>query len=299
MVPRSPIPDREYNSFQCGCCCSDPVLDRECNFFQCGCCCSDVLIKDMVQCADGHLFCFVCLQRRVEESTFGGLPAYGPLGCMDMDGCDKSIPWSEIQRVVTGDLLRKFEQRQANESLARAKLQGLIYCPACDFACEVDPDVLVFKCPNSQCQKETCMKCKEPSHEPLQCEDVEKPSETRERNEMEELMSKTLIRECPACNAKLIKDIGCNKITCRCGQGMCYICREPLQDYGHFCEHFRISDKPCKKCGKCNLWQTEDNHKILQNVKKAAIKSKAKEAPSIWTRQIGPIHSFLKKSIRR
>ena len=48
------------------------------------------------QCADGHLFCSACLRRRVEESTYGGLPAFGPLLCIDMAGCDKTIPLSEV-----------------------------------------------------------------------------------------------------------------------------------------------------------------------------------------------------------
>lgn len=51
----------------------------------------------MVQCAEGHLFCFACLKRRVEESTFGAAAAGGSLPCMDTDGCEAEFPYAEVR----------------------------------------------------------------------------------------------------------------------------------------------------------------------------------------------------------
>lgn len=259
---------------------------------ECGCCCADVPFEEMVQCADGHLFCFTCLRRRVEESTFGALPACGPISCIDMSGCDKTIPWSEIKRAIQAELLLKFEQRQANDCVARAKLQGLVYCPFCNFSCEVDEGILVLKCPEKSCLKESCMKCKEPSHLPLRCEEVEKPLDTRNRNQIEEIMSKSLLRQCTACKMELIKDDGCNKITCRCGQSICYICRKAITDYKHFCEHCRTPGERCNICTKCSLWEQEDENAVVMNAKRAAIESRAKEDASILAREIGPGERF-------
>lgn len=40
-------------------------------------------------------------------------------------------------------------------------------------------------------------------------------------------MTEATVRNCPKCKAKIVKEEGCNKITCRCGGTICYICREP------------------------------------------------------------------------
>jgi hypothetical protein len=134
------------------------------------------------QCAEGHLFCFNCLRRRVEEFTFGGLQTIGPLVCMDTEGCTESFPASEVKlplhiavssyflelflywrwclsrgvslatlrcsligffcrrmlvvkvwilgwqvrRALPAEILSKYEQRQAEDAVARAELPGLV-----------------------------------------------------------------------------------------------------------------------------------------------------------------------------
>ncbi|XP_017780617.1 PREDICTED: E3 ubiquitin-protein ligase RNF14-like isoform X2 [Nicrophorus vespilloides] len=41
-------------------------------------------------------------------------------------------------------------------------------------------------------------------------------------------------RTCPNCNLKIIKEDGSNKMTCMCGNMMCYVCKASVQDYTHF-----------------------------------------------------------------
>ncbi|KAH9326081.1 hypothetical protein KI387_006259, partial [Taxus chinensis] len=223
---------------------------------ECGCCCMEFPFEHMVQCTDGHLFCFQCLRRQVEESTFGGLQARHSLPCMDTNGCNESIPMSEVRRALPVDVIERYEQRQAQADIERARLEGLVYCPFCNFPCEVDEGVRVLECPNSKCSKASCIQCKEPSHIPLRCEEVEKKSETALRRKIEEVMTKAVIRVCNTCKAELVKTDGCNKVTCRCGITMCYICRQTIQkDYTHFCQHAREPGKPCQRCKKCGLWE--------------------------------------------
>lgn len=272
----------------------------EADTLECGCCCADVRFEEMVQCADGHLFCFTCLRRSVEESTFGSLPVSGALACLDMTGCDKSIPWSEIKRAVQAELLLKFEQRQANDCVARAKLQGLVYCPFCNYACELDAGIQALKCPEKSCMKESCVKCREPSHFPLRCEEVEKPSDTNHRNQIEEIMTKSVLRQCTACKAELIKEDGCNKVTCRCGQSICYVCRMAISDYHHFCPHPRDPGKHCTVCKLCSLWEQEDADAVALNAKRTALEVRVKEEPDILAREIGPSEAlFVKKKSKR
>jgi TRIAD3 protein (E3 ubiquitin-protein ligase RNF216) len=50
-------------------------------------------------------------------------------------------------------------------------------------------------------------------------------------------MTKALIRICPnkACNTPMLKEAGCNKMTCsKCRTLSCYICSAIIKGYDHF-----------------------------------------------------------------
>eukprot|EP01018_Ginkgo_biloba_P020291 Gb_03853 [translate_table: standard] len=256
---------------------------------ECGCCYCEFPFEEMVQCADGHLFCFRCLRKQVEESTFGGLQTHSSLPCMDTSGCKESIPLSEVRRALPDDIVERYEQRQAQQAIAQAKLEDLVYCPFCNFACEVDKDVRVLECLNKDCAKASCVQCKEPSHVPLRCEEVEKKSETVVRRQIEEMMTKAVIRECSSCKAELVKMDGCNKVTCRCGETMCYVCRKPIaSNYSHFCQHGREPGKPCQACNKCSLWEKEEEDDVATAAKEVALKEILEKEPNLLNRSIGP-----------
>lgn len=256
---------------------------------ECGCCCSEYSFEEMVQCADGHLFCSSCLRRHVEESMFGSMQTNGSLPCMDTNGCTETFPWSEVKRTLPAETLLKYEQRQAEDAVARARLEGLIYCPFCNLPWQLDPGVYVLECPNEACKKASCIRCKEPSHVPLRCEEVETVSETALRKRIEEVMTKALVRVCSTCQAELVKQDGCNKITCRCGETMCYVCRKPIaKNYKHFCQHALEPGKHCTKCEKCNLWQKEIEDDVVKAAKKAALKQVERLEPGLDRHSVGP-----------
>ena len=263
---------------------------------ECGCCFFEFVIEHMVQCAKGHRSCFGCVRRQVEEIIYGSFKAHSSLPCMDMDSdddCTESIALSEIQRALPDDVIERYEECQARESVIEAKLENLVYCPFCSIPCEVDKCVHVFDCPNPKCLIASCIQCKEPSHIPLSCEENEFTSETASRRKVEERMTKAVIRECKTCNTEIVKmRDGCNRLTCpRCSTTMCYVCRQVISSsYDHFCDHYRQPEEPCQICkvDKCSMWGAEVEDDVALDAKQDALKEFGDKEPKLLDQKIGP-----------
>ncbi|KAL5018797.1 hypothetical protein ScPMuIL_004519 [Solemya velum] len=251
--------------------CNEKEYEDTGQLITCGCCYGDFPFEEMIQCAEGHLFCQLCLQSYAQEAVFGSGKAN--LSCMTED-CESLFPLSQLKRALTSTTLTKYEDRVQEENINLADLDDLVRCPHCDFAALMDPGDKVFKCQNQACLKETCRYCKEDwtEHFGKRCEEVEKKDETKLRLEFEEKMTAAKIRTCHMCKTKFTKLDGCNKMTCRCGAKMCYICRKPTINYNHFCQHVRDPGKSCQKCESCFLWSNpeEDEERAIQEIQKQA-----------------------------
>lgn len=256
---------------------NDEQYEEEGQKIECGCCYSDAAFEDMVQCLEGHLFCASCLMNYAKEAAFGQGKA--TLTCLT-DGCDGTFPLSQLKKALPTNILEKYEDRVKEESLLLAQMDDFVRCPSCDFAAILPPEVKVFKCQNPSCAKETCRYCKEDwsEHFGLRCNEVEKSAQKDVRLSYEEKMTMAKIRKCPKCGCEFTKSDGCNKMTCRCGMKMCYVCRKPNIGYNHFCQHPRDPGKPCAKCKSCSLWTdpSEDDDRAVKEIEKEALEAKRK-----------------------
>ena len=247
---------------------------------ECNCCYGDVAFEEMVACRDeGHLFCADCLRRYAEERIFGlgslggggggkgseGLKVKGMYGltCIHPDGCRSNFQYELLEKALPPKVMAKYNELQASLAVETAGVADLCSCPKCDFKAVLPPTEMIFRCPVEGCRFESCRKCREPSHIPLRCEEVEKQPETDGRKVVEEAMTSARIRTCPkpTCGKKFFKADGCNKMTCPCKINICYVCRAQIPKnvgYQHFCQTFQ-----CKhiSCGKCPLYSnaTEDD----------------------------------------
>ena len=261
---------------------------------ECGCCYWEYRVENMVQCRNGHRFCFKCISKRIHEIIYGGLKAHASLSCMAIDCCEESIPLSEIRRALSNDVvIERYEYRQSQEAIVEAKIEGLVYCPFCNIPYEVDKCVQVLDCSNPKCLKASCIQCKKLSHLPLRCEEAAKKSETALRREIEERMTKAVIRECNICQAELIKAHGCNKLRCVCGNTMCYVCRRTISYLGsdHFCGCFLYSGepgKPCQICNKCSLIENEIEDNEAFAAREEALRELVDQRPELLHQEIGP-----------
>ncbi|ESO87151.1 hypothetical protein LOTGIDRAFT_55132, partial [Lottia gigantea] len=238
---------------------------------ECGCCYGEQPFEDMVQCYDGHLFCKSCLQSYVREAVFGSGKL--DLRCMT-ESCDTNFPESQLQCCLETDVLEKYQERVREENLNLADLEDLVRCPNCEYAAIMDSGDKVFRCQNIHCLKETCRFCKEEwkDHIGIPCEELEKKDEAALRKEYEEKMTAAKVRTCHKCKSQFMKEEGCNKMTCRCGATMCYVCRKPTIHYDHFCQHPRDPGSNCKKCKACSLWTNpeEDDQRAVSEIQQEA-----------------------------
>lgn len=47
-------------------------------------------------------------------------------------------------------------------------------------------------------------------------------------------MTDALVRRCNVCKKSFLKDDGCNKMRCTCGNTQCFVCSSNISDYSHF-----------------------------------------------------------------
>lgn len=182
---------------------------------QCQCCFDDeVPMNRAVSCmafSGEHSFCFTCIESLANNQL--GLMKHEML-CMDGSGCQEKLDMDGIGRAVPIKTLDRLLFNEQQAEIAAANIEGLEQCPFCDFKaiCDTVEEAPVFSCQNPNCAKVTCRKCHEASHLPKTCEEVKKDRGLDARHRIEEARSEAMMRVCPQCNKKIIKEYGCNKL---------------------------------------------------------------------------------------
>lgn len=215
----------------------------------CGCCYSDDLLAEEVStCSEGHIFCKTCILRSTQV-----LMGNGKLDFPCLEECSGSFSLETLKVILPPNAFEKLSKKLQEREIATANIPGLETCAFCEYSAIPPDEARIFDCEN--CKKQMCRSCRKESHIPFRCEEVTERNELlKERLFVEEKMTDALLRTCWRCNAKFIREDGCNKMVCICGAKMCYICRQPIKDYGHFAE-----DVLSNPGSKCPLW-TNNEH---------------------------------------
>ncbi|XP_028670234.1 E3 ubiquitin-protein ligase RNF216 [Erpetoichthys calabaricus] len=268
---------------------NEEEYQKDGQMIECRCCFGDFAFEELTQCVEGHLFCKECLVKYAQEAVFGS--GKSELSCMESN-CTCSFPTSELEKVLPENILQKYYERQAEEAIAATCGEELVWCPSCNFPALLDKEALMFSCPNPRCRKESCRKCQIQwkDHIDLTCAEVAEKDEIRIRVAFEEKMTAARVRKCHSCGTSLVKSEGCNRMSCRCGAHMCYICRAPISGYNHFCQHARTPGAPCRICSKCSLWSdpTQDDERIIHELQQEAEEELKKKLPDQNVKRVGP-----------
>ncbi|CAH0547652.1 unnamed protein product [Brassicogethes aeneus] len=247
-------------------------LMRTCN------CCYDeeVMPKDSFECAKGCNFCRDCVKKSCEVALGDGKLEFPCLA-----DCGAHFGLQTLQNCLPPKMFSKLAQKKAVAEVKAAGIEDLEMCPFCDFATIPYEADKIFRCLNPDCMKESCRLCKETSHVPLKCEEVEKDEDVKARTYIEDRMTEALLRECWKCKARFFKEEGCNKMTCYCGAHMCYICGKPVKDYSHFNGIGGDKYHLCPLYSDTNAVNEQNVVKAAQEAKSSVDASKLKIDPTV------------------
>lgn len=251
------------------------------SLIECQCCFDDEIpMNRSVGCesaSDMHFFCHGCVSRLADNQI--GVMKYEML-CMDGSGCKASLSVEGVAQAVSIKTVDKLAFNQQQAEIAAAGIDGLEQCPFCDFKaiCEAVEQDRIFNCQNPDCGRATCRRCNQDAHCPKSCEEVKADKGLDARHRIEEARSNRVMRKCPKCSVKIIKELGCNKMICTsCRSIMCYACNADItkgKEGGY--EHFH---KPGSKCKLYDEPGVDRHDAEADEAEKEAIKkAKAEDA---------------------
>lgn len=232
---------------------------------------SEIPLNRSVSCTaeEGHLFCYACVQQLADTQV--GLMKH-KMNCQHGDGCNARLDREGIGRAVPLTTVDRLAFNEQQADIMAAGIDGLEECPHCDYKAIMDPVEMipVFNCLNPECGRMSCRACKEDAHTPLTCEEFINDRGLNARHQIEEARTASVVRSCPRCNVKIIKELGCNKMACsKCGCLMCYLCKADISKIGY--EHFNKSGSKCELYDKntAALHEAEADAAELEAIKKA------------------------------
>lgn len=244
------------------------------NIKECKCCYDNNLDLDNLICCDKitsrnkHKICKECFSRYIKlqlESTDIDMH------CMfnKYDNCNGVYNNDIIKSILTDEEYSKYiDLKEIYEIKKLAQyIKNYKICPQCNkYGIEVDvkekTSILCRKCNKSWCNLcnkeyhiDDCYKLKLDTFKDVNDKTI------YINNILAELETKALMHICPKCNTKIIKDGGCNLISCtNCNTYSCYICNiqifEKEHTYYHHFNHHPLNDSN----SKCILWTDNDKY---------------------------------------
>ncbi|KAL1644690.1 hypothetical protein SLS58_004151 [Diplodia intermedia] len=183
--------------------------------------------------AESHYLCRECARNCIHAELDAG--RCRPKCCAPH--CGANFPRSQLKSFLDPKVFDRLEKLQQQDDLRQAGLENLESCPFCDFQAECEPVEVdrEFRCQNGDCGIVSCRLCHLESHTPLTCDEAAKDRKGNIRHQIEEAMTKALVRTCN------------------------YICAKSVQGY----EHFHNSN------GKCPLYDDNLEKRHADEVKAA------------------------------
>ncbi|KAA6399553.1 MAG: hypothetical protein EZS28_004919 [Streblomastix strix] len=173
---------------------------------QCPICMDDMDSVETCSCSgEGHRLCCTCLKASLESDLNAGVLN---ISCVADRDCTAEYSMDIIEKVLDEKDLRRLQELQALEAGGGT-------------ADEED-------------------KNKKGDVQQVRLNETDSDRKKREDEEFVRVidiaMTNARIRHCPKCGKGIIKEEGCNRISCHCKANFCYCCEKDITDitYGHF-----------------------------------------------------------------
>jgi len=232
------------------------------NELECTCCYDSKEINNITQCDGGHFICKDCVKRHSENMIYQNICTN--IKCINtQENCFHQINEKVLSNVLDAKVFNEYVRLKNSEEVKKIlSLNGLnmIQCGFCDEYYDMDIKQDNLYCVS--CTNTTCLLCGQKSHEGKPCE--------KERLNIEDKLTKEILLSCTRCKKSIFKEDGCNKITCPCGNLMCWICKSNIneQGYNHFCNGCGTTGKKTNpNCNKCHTWDDGDKERLINAVK--------------------------------
>uniref|UniRef100_A0A1Y1JWN5 RBR-type E3 ubiquitin transferase n=1 Tax=Photinus pyralis TaxID=7054 RepID=A0A1Y1JWN5_PHOPY len=180
----------------------------------------------------GHRFCYPCwneyLTTKVMEEGVGKSIACAAHNCPIL------VDDQSAMRLLNDPQIRVKYQHLITSSFVECN-RLLRWCPGpdCNYAIKVAyVDALPVTC---RCGHVFCFACGEHWHEPVRCELLRRWIKKCDEDSETSNWIAANTKECPKCNATIVKDGGCNHMVCKnqsCKADFCWVCLGPWEPHG-------------------------------------------------------------------
>lgn len=181
--------------------------------------------NDVLSLGCGHAICSQnCLPMFV-QNAIGNNDV--PLKC-SAETCGKLLGIGEIREALSIAAVSHGLLAQASLRAHITKYNATINpCPTVNCCGYVSRGVASSRC--LICQTDYCGNCPRRAHAPHSCREMQRREDLQvetKANEakLQECLAQLGGRKCPRCGHYVIKESGCNAMSCRCGCGFCYLC---------------------------------------------------------------------------
>lgn len=210
-------------------------LNNQKEEIECPICLNTYLMEDMAKCSNGHYICHDCIISQIEV----GIERQELKDRCPIEDCNCKYSVSELDKFLPKEDIEKFDEIEAYLAVTISNIPDLRKCFTCGYVGFCEDENCPMICP--KCNDKTCKKCKKKYHANRTCQEAD----INPWRFVEVMMTESVIRICPKCNLQVIKNGGCNHMTCtRCKAEFCYLCGQDIT--GNAGSHFGEAPK-CKQ----------------------------------------------------
>jgi hypothetical protein len=186
-----------------------PGASEECNICIEGKKLSDMAIKVTSHCEHRAAVCKDCLQRWLQESVEGG--SWPRANC---PVCEALLDWHDFKRCASKETFERYDKLLLRRTLARDPTFQWCLSPTCESGQMHEKPCPEFRC--VACHKEYCIEHRVRWHTGETCRQYDERHRLRKSAyEASGEFVRTSTQTCPDCKRPILKDGGCNRITCK------------------------------------------------------------------------------------